>query len=314
MTCAHDVNVGAYVIGALAPAERAGFERHLVDCPSCRASIHELAALPGLLGRLSLRDVAGPVPDGEPAGDDPGTLQVWHRAGDASRLAPDGYAAGPATAGPATPGAGAIPATPVIAGAGAVPVTPGADPGGRDGTVPPTVLTGLLARARRRDRRRRLLSVGVAGGFAAACVALLIVLVGVLPGSDPGRPPARPPQALVSMRPVPGAGAVPVTAEISLRSFTGGTRVEMHCHYFGAPPTGTSGYGPEPGGAVQADGRQLLRLYVMGADGGAEEVASWTAASGTDVQAFGTSHLAPGAISRVELRADGGAVLLTYTP
>jgi hypothetical protein len=47
---AHDD--GAYVLGALAPAERAAYERHLADCPSCREAVAEVAALPGLLGRL----------------------------------------------------------------------------------------------------------------------------------------------------------------------------------------------------------------------------------------------------------------------
>ncbi|MBM7492049.1 putative anti-sigma-YlaC factor YlaD [Micromonospora luteifusca] len=47
---AHDD--GAYVLGALAPAERAAYERHLGDCASCREAVAEIAVLPGLLGRL----------------------------------------------------------------------------------------------------------------------------------------------------------------------------------------------------------------------------------------------------------------------
>lgn len=43
---------GAYILGALAPAERAEFERHLSACPQCRDSMAQLAVLPGLLGRL----------------------------------------------------------------------------------------------------------------------------------------------------------------------------------------------------------------------------------------------------------------------
>ena len=42
----------AYVLGALSPAERREFEGHLGGCKICRASIAELGALPGLLGRL----------------------------------------------------------------------------------------------------------------------------------------------------------------------------------------------------------------------------------------------------------------------
>lgn len=47
---AHDD--GAYVLGALAPADRAAYERHLAGCASCRDAVAEIAVLPGLLGRL----------------------------------------------------------------------------------------------------------------------------------------------------------------------------------------------------------------------------------------------------------------------
>lgn len=47
---AHDD--GAYVLGALAPAERAAYERHLAGCAECRQAVAEIAVLPGLLGRL----------------------------------------------------------------------------------------------------------------------------------------------------------------------------------------------------------------------------------------------------------------------
>jgi Putative zinc-finger len=46
------VEAGAYVLGALPPAERAAYERHLPGCPTCRDEVAELAGLPGLLGRL----------------------------------------------------------------------------------------------------------------------------------------------------------------------------------------------------------------------------------------------------------------------
>ncbi|MEH0844545.1 zf-HC2 domain-containing protein [Micromonospora sp. CPCC 205711] len=47
---AHDD--GAYVLGALAPADRAAYERHLAGCAACREAVAEIAVLPGLLGRL----------------------------------------------------------------------------------------------------------------------------------------------------------------------------------------------------------------------------------------------------------------------
>jgi anti-sigma-K factor RskA len=43
---------GAYVLGALSPAERHEFETHLEQCERCRAAVAELTPLPGLLARL----------------------------------------------------------------------------------------------------------------------------------------------------------------------------------------------------------------------------------------------------------------------
>ena len=65
----------AYVLGALSPAERREFEEHLASCPSCKAAVSELAALPGLLAQLSpddaamlaLADDSVPVPAEAPA-------------------------------------------------------------------------------------------------------------------------------------------------------------------------------------------------------------------------------------------------------
>src|SRR5215204_2981775 len=48
----------AYVLGALSPAERREFEEHLASCPSCKAEVSELAAIPGLLAQLSPDDAA----------------------------------------------------------------------------------------------------------------------------------------------------------------------------------------------------------------------------------------------------------------
>jgi Putative zinc-finger len=52
MRCDYAYDSGAYVLGALSPGERAGYERHLADCPVCREAVGDVAVLPGLLGRL----------------------------------------------------------------------------------------------------------------------------------------------------------------------------------------------------------------------------------------------------------------------
>lgn len=58
-------SLGAYVLGALGPAERAQVEEHLGQCSQCREELAELAGLPGLLGRLDqtdLEDLQNPYP------------------------------------------------------------------------------------------------------------------------------------------------------------------------------------------------------------------------------------------------------------
>ena len=58
MRCEQTVEAGAYVLGALPPAERAAYERHVPTCPTCREEVAELAGLPGLLGRLDTATAA----------------------------------------------------------------------------------------------------------------------------------------------------------------------------------------------------------------------------------------------------------------
>ncbi|MET0134497.1 MAG: zf-HC2 domain-containing protein [Kibdelosporangium sp.] len=53
MTCRNTVSLGAYLLGALDPAERSAFEEHLTTCPTCKAELLRLAPLPGLLQRLT---------------------------------------------------------------------------------------------------------------------------------------------------------------------------------------------------------------------------------------------------------------------
>jgi len=65
MRCDHEHDDGAYVLGALSPAERTAYERHLATCSFCREAVAEIAVLPGLLGRLDPADfdrIVGPPP------------------------------------------------------------------------------------------------------------------------------------------------------------------------------------------------------------------------------------------------------------
>lgn len=62
---------GAYVLGALPPAEREEYERHLALCPQCTHGVAQLLPLPGLLGRVDEADrealLAGAAPASPPA-------------------------------------------------------------------------------------------------------------------------------------------------------------------------------------------------------------------------------------------------------
>jgi predicted anti-sigma-YlaC factor YlaD len=50
-------DLGAYLVGSLAPAEHAALQRHLPGCADCRAELARLAPLPGLLARLDADQV-----------------------------------------------------------------------------------------------------------------------------------------------------------------------------------------------------------------------------------------------------------------
>ena len=64
--------LGAYVIGAIDPAERTVVDRHIAACPACRDELAGLAGLPALLGRLTLSEVENLGPNGTArTADDP---------------------------------------------------------------------------------------------------------------------------------------------------------------------------------------------------------------------------------------------------
>lgn len=62
MSCAFHELDGAYVLGSLAPAERADYEQHLAGCAECSAAVRRLAGLPGLLARVPADVLESPPP------------------------------------------------------------------------------------------------------------------------------------------------------------------------------------------------------------------------------------------------------------
>lgn len=63
MSCIHSHDDAAYVLGALSPAERLEFERHLATCDECSRSIRSLAGLPGLLDLVDASVLEDPPAD-----------------------------------------------------------------------------------------------------------------------------------------------------------------------------------------------------------------------------------------------------------
>jgi hypothetical protein len=64
---------GAYVLGALSPAERAAYERHLSGCSTCGTEVAQIAGLPGLLRRL---DAGSAAAIGQPESAPPALLET----------------------------------------------------------------------------------------------------------------------------------------------------------------------------------------------------------------------------------------------
>lgn len=130
--------------------------------------------------------------------------------------------------------------------------------------------------------RRAPMRLGAAVAAAVIAVAIAVPVV-VHHG--------RGPDETVTLAP---AGTRPLSATVTLTRTAWGTEVETTCLYAGYP-------GPARGYA----------LYVVDPAGRAMLVSSWRAAPGQTARTTGSTELPIGDIARVELRAQGGAVLLS---
>jgi hypothetical protein len=162
---------------------------------------------------------------------------------------------------------------------------------------PPDTLLPSLARAVRRERRRRGLTVGVSAAAAAALIA-----AGTAAISRPDSP-ARPPAASSSSTPtgtgqLPLAAVVPspVTASARLVDMAWGTQIHLTCTY-----RTSASY---PAGGVP------YSMVVIDHKGAAEQVATWKALPNQELTVTGASSRARRDIAAVEIRTPSGQTIL----
>ncbi|MGC9668218.1 anti-sigma factor family protein [Planosporangium sp. 12N6] len=277
MSCDQITESGAYVLGILDPDEHAAYERHLATCAACQREVADLSGLPAVLAQL------GPDEAMALSADEPEP----RRSGRGGVADLGAYRRGAGDPGAARRGRHAEDAEPMPP----VPLRPlpsvpradtGFDPGPR----------GTRWQERGGQRRPSRWRSVVAGLSAAACLA-----VGILLGARLFAPEVGPrPSDMTAMQPV--AASVPITAQVALAPFAGGTEVRMHCVYNG----GSAG-GP----------RWSLRMIVYPKNGEApEQVSSWTAAHGDDVTVSAATRIAPADIGKIEIRKVDNTPLLVY--
>lgn len=151
-------------------------------------------------------------------------------------------------------------------------------------SVPDTLLPGLVSKARRSTRRRR-----IAAGAVAATVALgLVGGTAAVVGQGSSAPGGE--QVALSK-----AAAVPLQASLQVRPTDWGSELTMKCRY--------SGY-------VAPDGTSYELVVVPTAGGEPQTVARWSVIPGREATVVGSTELTPAQIAQVQVRTSDGQILL----
>jgi hypothetical protein len=169
--------------------------------------------------------------------------------------------------------------------------------------VPDTLLPALVHDVRRTQRRRVLLTAGVA--TAAAIVVGLGSLAVTGAFDDDGSPTASPPTPAPSAVPPVGRsmlpiGHEPVSGSLALTSVLWGTKLDLTCKYkgggeYGTPPNRTYG------------------MFVRTRDGRVQEVATWRGLPGRTMRLAAATAASRQDITWVEVRTASGNPVLKLT-
>jgi anti-sigma factor RsiW len=264
MTCELIEESGAYVLGILDADDRVAYERHLRTCTECQREVAEFSGLPALLAQIDPVEAssigerdAAPVRDVTAVRE----RERPYESDFFERDDLDDEEAQPRRH------LRPLPSVPRVS-----------EPGAR----PSRVQRG----ERRRQKRWRVLAAGLA---AAACLAL-----GVLVGTRVLTGPVAEQPNLVAMQKV--SDSVPITAQVGLKEFTGGTRINVHCIYDGG----------------QNGPRWNLQLVVNPKNGAPQPVSTWTAAKGDDLSFSAATGYKPDEIASIEMRKGDNTRLLVY--
>jgi hypothetical protein len=167
--------------------------------------------------------------------------------------------------------------------------------GGEDGPdTPDSRLPKLIetaAKIRRRDawvRRWRMAGATVVAAGVAAFAG-----VGLAPHADSTT--EKPTVAMAAMTPLRDT---PVRAEVGFVQAASGTEIRMHCAY---ESDGDQSHGP-----------YTYRLVAIGEDGTKDQIGSWMAGEGSDLNLSGVTHFAFHDIDKVELQKNSGDPILVY--
>jgi anti-sigma factor RsiW len=295
MTHQQQLEIGAYLLGALPPRERSGFEEHLAACAACRNEVADLAGIPALLGKVSLSDVVAAPPASAPdlprieTRPDPVPELLETPGPEPGRVEPAGPrvvplpAAGAGDSGSPAPRVVRLPA----AGAGES-GSPAPPPAARPAREP--VTAGPFS-----WRHRTVLLAAAAVLAVLAAVASLAVVSGRSgPAAGPSTTPAPAPAAPGDSRTVT---LLPTVAGMhgSLVIAGSGTGSVLRLSMGGVRPG------------------QQCSLLVSGGDGARHPVATWTAGYDGDVEMAADSALQPAGIRWVGVTSRDGAVLLQAT-